>query len=266
MNKRATLLLFPLIFGSCVLHKELINFPAETVVLPGNEPLENSIELKVQPNDVLRITVSSYNLEAAAPFNIENGTQQNGNLLQQGGQGLGPSNALEIFSGYMIDSEGFLSFPVLGKLQVEGLSLLQIEKIISEGVKRYLKDAVVNVRMLNLKISVLGEVSSPGIIRLSNQRITLLEAIAGAGDFTPYANRTNVLLIREENGQRIYHRLNFQSGDLFKSPYFYLKQNDVLYIEPIRAKVATVADPFQRGISYGSAFLSFITLIIAVFR
>jgi polysaccharide export outer membrane protein len=166
----------------------------------------------------------------------------------------------------MIDSEGFLNFPVLGKLQVNGLSLLQIEKLISQGVKLYLKDAVVNVRMLNLKISVLGEVSNPGIIRLSNQRITLLEAIAGAGDFTPYANRTNVLLIREENGQRIYHRLDFQSGDLFKSPYFYLKQNDVLYIEPIRAKVATVADPFQRGISYGSAFLSFITLIIAVFR
>lgn len=265
MLKKTLLLLLPLLFGSCVLHKELVNFPAETVVLPGNEALENSIELKVQPNDLLRITVSSYNLEAAAPFNIENGTQQNGNLMQ-GGQGLGSSNAFEMFSGYMIDLEGFINFPVLGKLQVNGLSLLQIEKLISQGVKPYLKDAVVNVRMLNLKISVLGEVSNPGIIRLSNQRITLLEAIAGAGDFTPYANRTNVLIIREENGQRIYNRLDFQSGDLFKSPYFYLKQNDVLYIEPIKAKVATVADPLQRGISYGSSFLTFITLIIAVFR
>jgi polysaccharide export outer membrane protein len=267
MIKKGLFLLLPLLLTSCVQYKELVIFPSEKVVFAGTEPIENAVEVLLQPNDLLRITVHSFNSEAAAPFNIENINQQNGNMLMQGGgPGLASSNVLEMFSGYMVDNDGFINFPVLGKLQVKGLSLSQVETMVADGVKPYLKDAVVNVRMLNLKITVIGEVASPGIVRLSNQRITLLEAIANAGDFTPYANRTNVLLIREENGQRIYQRFDFQSSDLFKSPYFYLKQNDVLYIEPIRAKVATVADPLQRGISYGSAFLSFITLIIAVFR
>lgn len=235
-------------------------------MLSGTEAIDNTIELKVQPNDLLRITVQSFNEEASKPFNIENNMQQNGNLMQQSGGGPGSSNGFEMFSGYLVDNEGCINFPVLGRLPVNGLSLAQIQNIVTDGVKPYLKDAVVNVRLLNFKITILGEVGRPGILRLSNQRITLLEAIANAGDFNPYANRSNVLLIREENGQRTYQRLDFQSGELFKSPYFYLKQNDVIYIEPIKAKVATVADPFQRGISYGSAFLSFITLIIAVFR
>lgn len=266
MLKKILFFLFPLLFGSCVQYKELVIFPSETVSLPSTESLENNIELKVQPNDLLRIVVQSFSEEAASPFNIENSMLQNGNMMQQGGGGATSSNGFEMFSGYLIDNEGFINFPVLGKLQINGLSLTQIEQLVSDGIKPYLKDAVVNVRLLNFKITVLGEVGRPGVVRLSNQRITLLEAIANAGDFNPYANRTNVLLVREENGQRIYQRLDFQSGELFKSPYFYLKQNDVLYIEPIRAKVATVADPFQRGISYGSAFLSFVTLIIAIFR
>jgi polysaccharide export outer membrane protein len=143
---------------------------------------------------------------------------------------------------------------------------MEVESIIADGVKVYLKDAVISARLLNLKVTVIGEVFKPGVVRLSNQRITLPEAIGNAGDFTPYANRTNVLLVREENGKRYFQRLNFQSEDLFKSPYFYMKQNDVLYVEPIRAKVATVQDPFARGVTYGSAFISIITLAVALFR
>jgi polysaccharide export outer membrane protein len=94
----------------------------------------------------------------------------------------------------------------------------------------------------------------------------LLEAIGQVGDFTPYANRTNVLLIREQNGQRFYQRLNFQDPTLMQSPYFYLQQNDIIYVEPTQAKVATVSDPFQRFFSYGSAVLSVVTLVIALFR
>jgi len=149
---------------------------------------------------------------------------------------------------------------------VGGLTIAQIENQIAEGIKPYLKDAVVNARFLNFKITILGEVTKPGTIRVSNQRINMLEAIGNVGDFTPYANRTNVLLIREENGQRTYQRFNFQTDEIFRSPYFYLKQNDVLYVEPIRAKVATVQDPFARGVTYGTAFISIITLAIALFR
>jgi polysaccharide export outer membrane protein len=129
-----------------------------------------------------------------------------------------------------------------------------------------LTDAVVNMRFLNFKITITGEVNRPGIIRLSNQRVTILEALGHGGDFTPYANRTNVLLIREKDGQRTYTRIDLTKADLFTSPYFYLQQNDVLYVEPIQAKVATVADPFSRAISYSSGLLAIITLIITLTR
>ncbi len=251
--------------SSCVHHRELVSFPSESTRFTAQDSLSNAIELKVQPDDLLRITVHSFNLDAAAPFNIEIPGQQNMQQMQQL-TNLQGYNPLELFNGYFVDSEGFISFPVLGKLKVGGLSLLQVQNLISEGTRPYLKDAIVNARFLNFKITVTGEVNRPGIIRVSNQRMTVLEAIGNAGDFTSYANRTNVLLVREENGIRYYHRLNFQREDLFMSPFFYLRQNDVLYIEPIRAKVATVQDPFARGVTYGSAFISIITLAVALFR
>jgi polysaccharide export outer membrane protein len=189
--------------------------------------------------------------------------QQMQQLNQGGAQG---NYMMELFNGYFVDREGYISMPVLGRLKVGGLTLTEIEKIITEGTQPFLKDAVVNVRFLNFKINVLGEVNQPGIIRISNQRVSVLEAIGNAGDFTPYANRTNVLLVREEGGQRIFQRLNFQSQDIFNSPYFFLKQNDMLYVEPIKARVATVQDPFARGVTYGTAFISIITLAVALFR
>lgn len=226
----------------------------------------NAVELRLQPDDLLHISVQSFDMEASAPFNP--GQQAGGNqqFMQIGQAGGGGINGAELFSGYFVDREGFINFPVLGRLRVGGLTISEIEHLISESIKPYLKDGVVNVRFLNFKITFLGEVSRPGILRLSNQRITLLEALGQAGDFTPYANRTNVLLIREQNGQRIYQRLNFQDPMLTQSPFFYLQQNDVIYVEPTQAKVATVSDPFQRFFSYGSAVLSVVTIVLALFR
>jgi polysaccharide export outer membrane protein len=264
--------LFLLLLGSlyiglsaCVQHRELVSFPAETVLFPSSDSLQLE-PLRIQPDDLLRITVTSFNPEAAAPFNVElpNNQQMQQQMMQGGGaQGNYP---LELFNGYFVDQQGSIQFPVLGTLAVAGLTTSEVQQLISDKTKPYLRDAVVNVRLANLKINVLGEVNRPGIVRLSNQRISLLDAIGNAGDFTPYANRTNVLLVREENGKRIYQRLDFQSGELFQSPYYFLKQNDLLYVEPIRAKVATVQDPFARGITYGTAFVSIITLAVALFR
>jgi polysaccharide export outer membrane protein len=258
-------ILFLLGMASCVQHKELVSFPSESMQLPSQDTLSNEIELKVQPDDLLRITVHSFNPEAVAPFNIEATGQQNMQMMGQAMNSQG-NYMLELFNGYFVDREGYISFPVVGRLKVQGLTLLEVERLVTEGTKPYLKDAVVNARFLNFKVTVTGEVARPGVIRLSNQRMTILEAIGNAGDFTPYANRTNVLLVREEYGKRYYQRLNFQEEDLFNSPFFYLKQNDVIYVEPIQAKVATVQDPFARGVTYGSAFISIITLAVALFR
>ena len=269
MIKIAPVLLFYILLSlvSCVSHKQLVVFPSESTVFNSPEQLLNAVELRVQPDDLLHISVQSFDMEASAPFNP--GQQQGGNMqmnMQMGQIGGGGFNGAEIFSGFFVDREGYINFPVLGRLKVAGLTLLETERLVSEGVKQYLKDGVVNVRFLNFKITFLGEVVRPGILRLSNQRVNLLEALGMAGDFTSYANRTNVLLIREQNGQRFYQRLNFQDPTLMQSPYFYLQQNDIIYVEPTQAKVATVSDPFQRFFSYGSAVLSVVTLVIALFR
>ena len=250
--------------SSCVSHQELVNFNQAQLPYGSPENILNAMELKIQPEDLLRITVHSFDPLAAAPFNIEPEGQQNLQMVNQ--QGQGGSNSLELFMGYFVDQEGFIDFPVLGRIEVAGLTLEQAKFKIYELLRPYLKDAVVNMRFLNFKVTVLGEVNAPGTVRLTNKRVTLLEAIGMAGDLSDYANRTNVLVIREREGSRQYARLDLQSAEIFTSPYFYLQQNDVVYVEPIRARVATVADPAQRIISYASAGLSVITLIIALRR
>lgn len=256
-------LILPLSLSSCVSHKELINFNEAQLPYGSPETILNALELKIQPEDLLRITVHSFDPLAAAPFNIE----PEGQNLQIGNQiGQAGGNSLELFMGYFVDQEGFIDFPVLGRIEVAGLTLDQAKFKIYELLQPYLRDAVVNMRFLNFKITVLGEVNAPGAVRLTNKRVTLLEAIGMAGDLSNYANRTNVLVIREKEGSRQYARLDLQSAEIFTSPYFYLQQNDVVYVEPIRARVATVADPAQRIISYASAGLSIITLIIALRR
>ncbi|MCB9294252.1 MAG: polysaccharide biosynthesis/export family protein [Lewinellaceae bacterium] len=258
------LLATALLLSSCVSHQELINFNAAQLPYDSPEDILNAMELKIQPEDLLRITVHSFDPLAAAPFNLEAEGQNNmmmGNQMGQGG-----ANSLELFMGYFVDQEGFIDFPVLGRIEVAGLTLEQAKFKIYELLRPYLKDAVVNMRFLNFKVTVLGEVNAPGTVRLTNKRVTLLEAIGMAGDLSDYANRTNVLVIREREGSRQYARLDLQSAEIFTSPYFYLQQNDVVYVEPIRARVATVADPAQRIISYASAGLSVITLIIALRR
>ncbi len=260
------LTLITLLASSCVQHQQLINF--NQAQLPENTPedIVNAMNLTIQPEDALRIEVNSLDELAAAPFNLGPQGQQGGMNMQQMGGGGGGFFGLEIFQGYLVDQEGFIDFPVLGPLKVEGLTLEEAKSMIYERLQEYLKDPVVNVRFLNLKITVLGEVNQPGLIRLSNKRVTLLEALGMANDLTDYANRNNVLIIREEKGRRTYARLDLQSAEIFTSPYFYLQQNDVIYVEPIQARIATVADPAQRIIQYATAGLSLISLIIALSR
>lgn len=244
--------------SSCVSHDELINFNEANLPQNSPEQILNAIDIKIQPEDLLRITVHSLDPIAAAPFNIEP-QQQNNNQRQA-------VENLELFSGYFVDRAGMIDFPVLGSIAVGDKTLEEVKHDLVERLKDYLKEPVVNIRYLNFKITVLGEVNQPGTVRLTNKRVTLLEALGMVGDLTAYANRKEVLVIREEKGSRTYQRLNLQSNEIFTSPYFYLQQNDVIYVEPNKARVATVADPAQRLISYSSAALSLITLVIALTR
>lgn len=255
------LFLISTIFSSCVSHSELMNFNAESFPQNTAEDILNATQLRIQPEDLLRITVHSYDEDAAAPYNIEQGGQQGGQM-----NNLQTPGSLELFMGYFVDQEGAIDFPSLGRIKVQGLTLEEAKFKILDLLEPFLNDAVVNIRFLNFKVSVFGEVNLPGMIRLTNKRVTLLEVLSMAGDITDYGNRKNVLIVRERSGQRLYARLDLQSPEIFSSPYFYLQQNDVIYVEPLQVKTALIADPAQRFISYGSAAFSLVALIITLTR
>jgi polysaccharide export outer membrane protein len=246
---------------SCVTHESLVNFE-EGLPTGDSELIENLPPLRIQPNDLLRIQVHSIKEEAAAPFNLENNGQQGGGQMMMGGQQGGAG--MERFLGYYVDEGGGIDFPVVGRIQLQGLTTREATRKIQDLVRPYLTDAVVNLRFLNFKVTILGEVNRPGVLQLSNQRVTLLEVLGQAGDLTDYARRDNILIAREQNGERVYARLNLQDYDIFQSPYFYLQQNDFIYVEPQRARIATVADPVQRALGYTTGIISLVSLIIAL--
>lgn len=258
-NSFLLLTLFTLMFPACVPHKQLL-FLTDTQQ-DATLPITNQDEMRVQPEDLLSITVSSYNPDASRPFN---GDAAGAATIAQSMQG--QQNTAEMLTGYFVDQEGFLDFPSVGRVFVYNKTLSEVKVILLEKLKVFLKDAVVNVRFINLKISVLGEVQRPGVIRLTNKRLTIFEAIGMAGDMTSYSNRANILLIREKNGKRILTRLNLQSSGIFQSPYYYLQQNDVVIVEPTKNKVNTVADQTNKIITFISTGMSVITLALFLLK
>jgi polysaccharide biosynthesis/export protein len=252
--------------SSCVYHRQLVNFRDDgerTVSVPVD--ILNQAEPRIQPSDVLSIQVSSYDEEAAQPFNkIRTGAGGGGvnQMFMGGGNQIGQ----QIFMGYMVSYDGYIDFPVLGRLSVAGLSLSDARTLLHTMIQPLLSDAVVNVQFLNFKFTIMGEVNRPMTYNVPNPRITILEAIGMAGDLSLYANRKEILVIREVNGRREYGTVDLQSPELFTSPYFYLSQNDVIYIEPLRQRIATVADPAQRIIGYVTAGLSILSIVLALTR
>jgi polysaccharide export outer membrane protein len=257
------LLPFLLLTAGCVRHKELVNF--NLTQLEAMQQIANQQELRIQPEDLLRITVHSFDLDAAQPFNLEN-LQQQQNMMMMQQMGIGAANPMEYFQGYFVDLDGKIDFPVLGPIQAGGLTLDELKANLYTAIQPYLKDATINIRYLNFKVTILGEVMVPGTKRLSNKRVTLLEALGMAGDLTPYANRERILVMREAGDQREFAYLNLRTDEVFVSPFFYLQQNDVIYIEPTKAKIAVVQDPLVRWLGFGSATLSLAALIVTLVR
>lgn len=212
--------------------------------IAANTPVPESI---IQKNDILSITVTSLNAAATEIFNNPNTTGGNGN------------GAL---TGYLVSNDGTIQFPILGTLQAEGLSKTQLKETITKKIVAMdlLKDPIITIRILNFKVTVLGEVKNPTVIPVPNEKISLLEAIGLAGDLTIYAKRENVMIIREENGQKLIKRINLNSDELLKSPYYYLKSDDVVYVEPNKARVASSG----RGAQWVPAVLSGLSLVVVI--
>ena len=234
----------------------------ETVNNYGKEiPLYDA---KIMPKDLLSITVNTTDPQAAAPFNLTVQTPINAALTNIN------TTTQPTLQQYLVNNEGEIDFPVLGRLKVGGLTKNEAEKLIREKLQPYLKEApIVTVRMANYKISVLGEVARPGSFTVSNEKVNVLEALAMAGDMTVYGVRTNVKLIREDaEGKREIIPLDLTKSDLVLSPYFYLRQNDILYVTPneTKAKSSDIGTTTTTWISATSILISLASLIVNILR
>jgi len=207
----------------------------------------------IQKADILSITVSSLNPEDSKIFNAPTNPFGSSTALS--------SSQLAAY-GYLVSPEGNITFPVLGNLHAAGLTKQELTDTIVGLLnrKKLLLDPIVSIRSLNFHVTVLGEVLAPKVVDVPNEKISILEAIGMAGDMTIYARRDNVLLIREEDGKKIIRRLNLNSEEIFSSQYFYLKTNDVVYVESNKAKVQNSS----RFTALLPTFLSALALIVVM--
>ena len=241
---------------SCNTSKQVV-YMQDTV---SGIPKETGVNagIVVQPKDVLSIVVSSRNPELAMSLNLP---------LQQ--YYVGSSEASSGYNyrqlGYQVDLEGYIDFPVLGKLRVAGLTRERLATMIKQRLQEDLiRDAIVTVDFMNFKISVLGEVRNPGIFTLAEDRITLLEALSRAGDLTIYGRRDNVLVSRETEGRVVFYRVDLRTEALLTSPAYYLQQNDVIYVEPNNTMVARAKINENRSLGVWISLASLLTSVITI--
>lgn len=251
-----------LFLSSCNSSKNVTYF--QDIPLEQNIPTVKSSDIKVMPKDLISIVVSSKNPELAALFNLPKVSYQAGSATSN------ESTANQIL-GYTVDSGGNIDFPVLGSIHVAGLSREQLASMIKERLVNgnLVNDAVVTVDFLNLKISVLGEVKNPGKYSIDRDQITLLEAISMAGDLTIYGKRNGIMVIREADGNRITYKMDLRSSETFSSPAYYLRQNDVIYVEPnnTRAGQSTINENNVKSVSLWMSIASFATtLAVLIFK
>jgi polysaccharide export outer membrane protein len=240
---------FVLLLSSCTDTKKATYFPGlEEGNLVTRTQLPESI---IQKNDILNITVSDIDEEGTRIFKPVTEI-----VNTPGGTSIGSSQ------GYLVNADGNIQFPVLGNIQAEGLTKSQLKEKISRALleKQYLKEPIVTIRFMNFRVTVLGEVNRPTVVTVPNEKISLLEAIGLAGDLTLYAKRNNIMIIREEKDKKIIERIDLNSNELFTSKYYYLQSNDIVYVEPNKAKVAQA----NRSAQWLPIFLSGLSLAAIV--
>lgn len=215
---------------SCVSTKNAVYFNNvnDTTVKTVN----TAFEPLIQKNDILQITVSSLNPQEAVIYNLPN-ANTGGAAAGTGGTAAG--------TGFLVDQQGFIRYPVFGQIKVEGLTTKALTDTLRNQfeVRKLLLNPVVNVRFLNYRVTVLGEVAKPTVVNVTNEKISILEALGMAGDITVYGKKDNVMLIREVEGERTIKRLNLNEGTIFTSPYYFLQPNDIVYVEPNKSRVAS---------------------------
>jgi len=236
------ILMTGILFTSCVPRERLVYFQGD---LQPIAEMAEQYSATIQPDDLLAITIFGRNMDATRIFNQESNTE--------GSQ------------TYLVDAEGNIEFPVLGKIKLGGLTRNEATQYMKGMLSNEIIDPGVSINITNYRITVLGEVGNPGTFPLENEKVTLLEALGMAGDMTINGVRENVLVIREEGGERNFYRVNLTSEEVFTSPVYYLSQNDVVYVEPNQAKINSSRDTtVMRNISFIISIASFLTTVIVL--
>jgi polysaccharide export outer membrane protein len=253
------LLLMVAVLSSCVSRKHLAYFRPITAESAEeiNKYLEPQPEPRVKINDALVIIVTALDPDAVAPYNLPNvayATPTSSNIPTT------PS-----FQYYTVDGNGEINFPVLGKIRVVDMTQSEVIKMLEEKLSGQVVNPIVTMRFLNARVTVLGEVKNPGTYYLNNGRISILEALGMAGDMTQYARRDNVLITRENDGKIEFARLNLSTDEIFKSPYFYLQQNDVVVVEPNQART-TSNQSVSMWLSMVGTLSSATTVVVSILR
>ncbi len=228
-----TTLCYLLVLSSCGNAKNAVYFDENSSsAFIGNV---NSLEPVIQKNDLLSIAVSSASLEAADLFN-----QQNDAAIRLSGN----SGPLSQVTGYLVDQDGFVNFPVLGNIQVAGRTKKDVRDEITAMLigKKLLIEPIVDIRYLNYKVTILGEVKNPSSLTIPNEKVSLLEALGLVGDITIYGRRDNITLIRDEDGVKRIRKIDLTTNEIFNSPYYYLKSNDIVYVQPNKGRIASASE------------------------
>jgi len=252
-----------LLIASCTGTKNIVYFAENSPTDPRVivQQMNKVHEAIVQPNDILNIHISTISSiidkSPSSVFNDGGVSFSVAPSLGSMGGAMGQAN-----KGYLVDKEGFIDYPVIGKIKVSGMSIRMVKDLLTNKLKDYVKDPVAEVNIANYKVTVLGEVARPGTIIAPNHKISIIDAIAAAGDIPISGKKDNILVIRETEGTREYAHLNLNSRDVYNSPYFYLKQNDIVYVEPTKIRKQEGNDFFRL---YLPAITSLVSTVLSVY-
>jgi polysaccharide export outer membrane protein len=239
-----------LFLASCASKKEVVYFQNakgfETLVA------QNNYTPKFKIDDVVTIHISTLNQEASLPFNLFRGSSENGIRPEQ--------------VDYLIDEQGEIDFPVIGKIKIAGLSPEETRVLLRQKLSEYLKDPIINIRLQNFSVTVLGEVKQPGTFPVIGEKITILEALGLAGDMTIKGERENVLVIRDFDGTKVYTRIDLTRKEALNSPVYYLTQNDVVYVEPNRSAITSSSLDQRTSIAISIASLVITSTVLFITR
>ncbi len=244
------LLIVVLTFVGCSTAKRVPYFKniADSVNVSSTLPHSNYIDPKIEPNDILQVVIQTIDPKTHNVFSQEN-TKETVGTVQT--------------SGYLVDKQGYVELPVVGRLKVAGMTTTEAKKAIRERATKVYKEPVVNVRFANFYVTVLGEVGRPGRYIVTNEKVSIIDALGMAGDMTIFGKRENVLLIREEEDKKVFIRFDLNKTDCFQSPYYYLNSGDVIYIEPNKAKARTATTDASRD-RYFTLIASALSLTVSI--